>query len=174
MSKTYGGQKAGYRHVLQFLLWLAISTGALATLFSLIQEMCLADACKDTAIFTIFGINMGWFGIAYFSCILILNWLRKKLFLMDWALSAMVFAGVGSEFRLLWIQKYIIGSWCPFCVTICCAIFIAAILLAVEKVQNTDVGELHERAKSLIIWAILAAAMAATGLAVAIIGVKSL
>jgi uncharacterized membrane protein len=178
MGKVYGGQyvtqKAGYRHVLHILLWLAISTGAIAAVLSLIQELCFVNACKDTASFTIFGANMGWFGIAYFSCILTLIWLRKKLFLMDWALSAMVFAGVGSEFRLLWIQKYIIGSWCPYCVTICGALFIAAIVLTIEKVQNIGRGELQESAKSVLVWTFLVAAMAAIGLAVAFIGVKSL
>ena len=156
---------AGYRRARSILLWVAISTGWLVSIFSVIEELCLATACRDTASFTIFGANMGWFGIAYFSLLLILLWLRKSVYRLDQALAAMVFAGLGAELRLLWIQKYVIGSWCPLCVTICCALFIAAMLLVVERLQG---------GKSLLGWMAFMVAMIATGLAVAIVGVKAL
>jgi hypothetical protein len=59
-------------------------------------------------------------------------------------------------------------------VTICGALFIAAIVLTIEKVQNIGRGELQESAKSVLVWTFLVAAMAIIGLAVAYIGVKSL
>jgi hypothetical protein len=163
---------SGYRRALSILLWLALSTGWLVSIFSVIEEMCMVSACRDTAGFTVFGFNMGWFGIAYFSLILMLLWMRRSMYLLDWGLAALVFAGIGAELRLLWIQKYVIGGWCPLCVTICCALFVAAILLVVEKVQGA--GSVQARGKSLLGWLVLALAMAALGLATAIVGVKSL
>ena len=163
---------AGYRRARSILLWVAISTGWLVSIFSVIEELCLATACRDTASFTIFGANMGWFGIAYFSLLLILLWLRKSVYRLDQVLAAMVFAGLGAELRLLWIQKYVIGSWCPLCVTICCALFIAAMLLVVERLKGT--GSVHGSGKSLLGWMAFVVAMIATGLAVAIVGVKAL
>lgn len=157
----------GARRVLPVLLWLAVLTGWLVSIFSVIEEMCLASACSDAASFTIFGFNMGFFGIAYFSLILLLVWLRKKVELAGWALTAAVFAGIGSEFRLLWIQKNIIGSWCPLCVTICCALFVAATLLTVEKVQEPG-------RKNFVGWLSLSLIMSAAGLAIATVGVKAL
>jgi disulfide bond formation protein DsbB len=115
---------------------------------------------------------MGWFGIAYFSSILLLLWLRHKVYLLDLAVSVMVFSGIGAELRLLWIQKYIIGSWCPLCVTICCALFLAAILLLIENVQDTGSGE--DRWKGLLGWLAFVTAMMGIGLAVAVAGVKAL
>lgn len=163
---------AGCRRAMSILLWLALSTGLLVSIFIVIEELCLATACRDTAVFTIFGVGMGWFGIAYFSLILILLWLRNSVHWLDWALSAMVFAGIGAEFRLLWIQKYVIGSWCPLCVTICIALFFAAMLLLIEKVPG--VGSVQYRGKGLVGWLAFVAAMIAAGLAIAGVGVQAL
>ena len=176
MQKASGRQdvslSVGYHRAISILLWIAVATAWLVSIFSVIEELCLASACRDTASFTIFGANMGWFGIAYFSLILILLWLRKKVCWLDQALAAMVFAGIGAEFRLLWIQKYIIGSWCPLCVTICCALFFAALLLVIEKLQGT--GPVPASGKSLLGWLSFVLTMIAAGLAIAIVGVQAL
>jgi hypothetical protein len=154
------------------LLWLAIVTGWIVSICSVIEEMCMASACSDAASFTLFGFNMGWFGIVYFSSMLLVLWFRKRFVLLDWAFTGMVFAGIGSEFRLLWIQKYIIGSWCPLCVTICGALFTAALLLIFEKFRLT--GPFRRVGTVRLLWVVLAAAMIAIGLAVAVAGVKEL
>jgi len=163
---------AGNRRTLSILLWLALSTGWLVSTFSVIEELCMVSACRDTVGFTIFGFNMGWFGIAYFSLILIVQWLRKKDCRLDWVFSALLFSGIGAELHLLWIQKYVIGGWCPICVTICCALFVAAILLVVEKVRGK--GSLQVRGKGLLGWMAFAATMITIGLAIAIVGVRAL
>jgi hypothetical protein len=84
-------------------------------------------------------------------------------------LDAMVFTGIGAEFRLLWIQKYVIGSWCPLCVTICCSLLIAAVLLVIEKCQGAGA-----RGEKLPGWTAFVLIMIATGLAISIFGVKAL
>jgi hypothetical protein len=162
----------GSRRILAILLWLAVSSGLAVSLFTLIEEMCLATACSDTASFTFFGVGMGWFGIAYFSLILLLLWLRQKGHWINGALASLVFLGLGAEFRLLWIQKYIIGSWCPLCVSICCALFCAAIVLFIEKIQNARSGQ--GGGKSFFRWLAFVMAMMAIGLAIAFVGVQSL
>jgi hypothetical protein len=163
---------AGYRRIVPILLWLALLTGWLVSIFSVIEELCLATACSDAASFTLFGFGMGKFGIAFFSLILLLLWLRPKNNLLNWVFSALIFSGIGAEFRLLWIQKYIIGGWCPLCVTICCALFIAAVLLLIESVGDTRSGE--GRVKNLLGWLVFVMAMSAIGLAVAVVGIKAL
>lgn len=172
MTRANVPRNAGCRRSQSILLWLAITTGWLFSVFSVIQEMCLASACRDTASFTLFGINMGWIGIANFSLIMVVLWLRTKYFLLDRVLTAMVFADIGAELRLLWIQKYIIGGWCPLCVTICCALFVAVILLVIEKVQAVRSGQ--ESGKDLLAWTMFAAMMSAAGLGIALVGIREL
>jgi hypothetical protein len=164
--------RMGYSRTLTVLLWLAVSTGLAVSIFSLINELCLATACSDAASFTFFGVGMAWLGIAYFSFILLVLWLRQKFHSLDWVLTALLFSGVGAEFRLLWIQKYIIGSWCPLCVTICCALFIASIVLLIGKVHEPKSEE--GSGKSLLGWLVFVMAMIAMGLAIAMVGVKAL
>ena len=131
----------------------------------------MVAACRDTVAFTFLGINLGWLGIVYFSLLLMLLWQRRKSIWLDWALFALVFAGVGAEFRLLWIQKYIIKGWCPLCVSICCSLFCAAILLIIEKRQAVEADNTGKN--SLLRWGVIIL-MIATGLSVAILGVKAL
>lgn len=158
----------GKHSKLSVLVWLAVSTGWAFSIFTVIEELCLATACKDTASFSFFEINMGWLGIAYFSLIMVLLWLRRTNYRLNMAVAAMVFAGVGAEFRLLWIQKYVIGSWCPLCVTICCALLVAAILLLIEKIQS------NRSVTTIIAWMVYVVIMVSTGLLIAVIGVKEL
>ncbi len=162
----------GYRRLLSMLLWLAVATGLAVTICSLVEEMCLATACSDAASFTFFGVAIGWVGIVYFSLILLLLWLRKKVPVLNWAVAATVFSGLGAELRLLWIQKYIIGSWCPLCVTICCALFFAAMVLLFENVLDAQSGQ--GGGKSLLGWLAFVIALMAIGLAIAVAGVKAL
>lgn len=157
---------------ISILLWIALSICWAVSVFTVIEEMCLATACRDTAAFTLFGFGMGWFGIVFFSTILIILWQRKSRSWLDLPLSAMVFSGIGAEFRLLWIQKYIIGSWCPLCVSICCALFAAAVLLLLEKIWGDEKYQRHGR--RLAGWLAFAAVMAAAGLAIAMLGIHEL
>jgi hypothetical protein len=156
----------------EIALWLALWLGWLVSVFSVIQEMCLASACSDAAVFTIFGFNMGWFGIAYFTLLLIVQWFKKRINHLDLLRDMMVFAGIGAELRLLWIQKFVIGGWCPLCVTICCALFVAAILLLIGKPKGTHT--VMGRNISFYSWLAVMVAMSAVGLAIAIIGVKAI
>ncbi|MEI7817732.1 MAG: vitamin K epoxide reductase family protein, partial [Desulfuromonadales bacterium] len=149
-----------------------VSIGLAVSIFTVIEEMCLATACSDATSFAIFGFGMGWFGIAYFIILLMLLWLRNRISLFNLVFAATVFSGIGAELRLLWIQKYIIGSWCPLCVTICCALFITGILLFTEKIQGAK--SVSCEGKNLRWWMALVVVMFAAGLTIAILGVKAL
>jgi uncharacterized membrane protein len=131
----------------------------------------MVTACRDTVAFTFLGINLGWLGIVYFSLLLMLLLQRRKSIWLDWALFALVFSGVGAEFRLLWIQKYIIGGWCPLCVSICCSLFCAALLLVLEMWRGVEADVTGK--KCLLRWGVMVI-MIASGLSVAILGVKAL
>ncbi len=154
------------------LLWLALLTAWSFSVFSVIEEFCLVSACRDAAGFTLFGFNMGLCGIAYFSALLLFLFFRKKYPVLELLLSAGVSAGVGAEMRLLWIQKYVIGAWCPLCVTICCSLCGAAAMLVFEKVTVARTGGAARRPR--MGWIALIISMITAGLLIAVLGVQAL
>ncbi len=163
---------SGFSRTVSLLLWCAVVTGLAVSAFTVVEELCLATACRDTASFTFFGLGIGWFGIVYFSFILLFLWLRFKIHLMAWVPTAMIFSGIGAEFRFLWIQKFIIGSWCPLCVTVCFALIFAALALLIEKILKVQSGK--QSRKNLSGWLVFVVIMIAAGFAVAFVGVQAL
>ena len=150
-------------------IWLALGAGLAVALGSVIIELCLASACRETAGYTFFGMSMGMLGISYFSLALLMLGLRSRCRWCGAGLPVLVAAGVGSELRLLWIQKFVIGSWCPLCVTICACIYAAALFLTAEQITLPPT-EQRLSGRALL----LAAAAAAAGLAMAFQGVRLL
>ena len=161
------------RTIVAVLLWIAVSMGWLVSVFAVVEELCLAAACRDSASFTFFGVHMGWLGIAYFSLILLMLRFRNVPHLLARVPAAMLFAGAGAELRLLWIQKYVIGSWCPLCVTICCSLFAATMALLIENIQAARQIQGGGK-KGVSVWLLFAVAMFITGLVIAIVGVRAL
>jgi hypothetical protein len=132
----------------------------------------MVKACRDTAAFTVFGLNMGIFGIIYFSVLLMLLWNMHRSPWFERIMFAAVFAGFGAELRLLWIQKFIIGSWCPLCVTICIALVSGALAMLAGKFRELAVKD----SPSVFIreWLPIAVVMAVVGFFVAFAGVRAI
>jgi hypothetical protein len=158
--------------LLTVLLWLSLTAGCVISVLSLIEELCLVQACRDTLSFTLFGVGLGWVGAGYFGGLLMLLALRTRFPLLGLLLAAMVFAGIGAEFRLLWIQKFIIGAWCPFCVSIACTVFTAAFLLLLETLRAARAQV--QTLKYLTGWLALMSPMAGFGLAAAYLFIRQL
>lgn len=151
------------------LLLLAALTGLAVSLFIVIEEFCLVKACRDTAAFSFFGLNMGMLGIAYFVLITALLLLRRRYCRLDPLLTVAVFSGLGGEARLVWIQKYVIGAWCPLCVTVGISLGVVALLLIIEKLMDLA-GD--GRWRPFLAWLLPVLVLAAVGFAVASVGVR--
>jgi uncharacterized membrane protein len=171
MNSTVSIEK-GPDRLLKILLWLSLSAGCVIAVLSLVEEICMVQACRDTLSFTFFGIGLGWIGVAYFGLLLTVLALRNRLNPMRLLLAALVFAGIGTEFRLLWIQKFIIGSWCPFCVSIACTLFAAALLLILESRRAAQVQV--RPGKNFLAWLALMLPMTGIGLVVAYLFIRQL
>jgi len=111
------------------VLWLALLAGGL-TLSVLSGLKICTSLCSETAKYSIFGMDFGWFGCAFFGLLILLAVVRRRVPCAGALLLYGVSAAVGSELRLIWIQKYVIGSWCPVCLSI--AAMVAAAFLALS------------------------------------------
>jgi len=158
--------------LLTILLWISLVAGCGIAIVSLIEEICLARACRDTLSFTFFGISLGWVGIVYFGTLLTVLALRRRLPVLELLLASLVFAGVGAEFRLLWIQKFIIGAWCPFCVSIAGTVFTAAVLLFLDTLRVARARV--QSVKYVVGWLGVMLPMSVLGLAVAYLFIRQL
>jgi hypothetical protein len=112
------------------LLWLSILTGLILSVLSGLK-VC-SSLCSETATYTIFSQDFGWFGSVFFALLILLLALRRRYPLAGSLLSYAVFAAVGAEMRLIWIQKYAIGTWCPVCLCIAAAVALAALVVSYE------------------------------------------
>jgi uncharacterized membrane protein len=142
------------------------------SVFTVIEEFCMVKACRDTAVFTVFGMNMGIFGIIYFSVLLTLRWNMQRSPWIERIMFATVFAGFGAELRLLWIQKFVIGAWCPLCVTICIALVSGALAMLAGKFRELAVKD----SQSVFTreWLPVAVVMAGVGFFVALVGIRAM
>jgi hypothetical protein len=153
-------------------VWLCLAVAWAVSVFTVIEEFCMVKACRDTAAFTVFGMNMGIFGIIYFSVLLTLRWNMQRSPWIERIMFAAVFAGFGAELRLLWIQKIVIGSWCPLCVTICIALVSAALAMMAGKFREMAVKE--SQSDFTREWVLIAVIMALVGFFVALAGVRAI
>jgi hypothetical protein len=158
--------------VFRWFVWLCFAVAWAVSVFTVIEEFCMVKACRDTAAFTVFGMNMGIFGIIYFSVLLTLRWNIQRSPWIERIMFAAVFAGFGAELRLLWIQKFIIGAWCPLCVTICIALVSGALVMMVEKFREPAVNDSPSAFTRE--WLPIAVIMAVVGFFVALAGVRAI
>lgn len=112
------------------LYWLSVIAGIG---LSITSQLKICSACSETANFTIFGQEFGWFGIAFFVVLMAVSAVRKRFAAADLLVLLMVFSATGAETRFIWLQKFEIGQWCPICLWIAAAVFTAAAVLYYEK-----------------------------------------
>lgn len=125
------------------ILWLAVVAGIILSLMDLLG-IC-TDACSETAKYTIFGINFGWFGLAFFVTVLVVLAVRNRLPIARLILSLLLFGSAGAELHFIWLQKYEIGKWCPICLTIAATVYLGCIVLLYETLRSEPVKNKFKR-----------------------------
>jgi len=121
------------------LMWLALLSGLVLSVFSGFK-IC-NSMCSETAKYSVFGFDFGWFGTVFFSLMVLLLALRRRIPAIGGLLYCSIIAAAGAEVRLIWIQKYAIGTWCPVCLCIAATV-VAAVLVSTREltVARTAIG----------------------------------
>lgn len=121
------------------VLWLALLAGLTLSVLSGLK-ICTA-MCSETAKFAIFGMDFGWFGCLFFGLLILFAALRNRIPLAGALLLYGVSGAAGAELRLIWIQKYVIGAWCPVCLGIAAMVATAGLVLLYELLaRHTALG----------------------------------
>lgn len=150
------------------LLFLANAAGLVLSVVSILG-LC-SDACSETAKYTLLGLDFGLFGIFFFSGLSVCIAFRRFITPFAALCPVMLFSAAGAEAHFIWIQKYVIGAWCPLCLGIAVAVFVGIIVVTIEQCKglNARGGTM----KSYLRRAFIGLIAFAVGLAVSVIGVR--
>ncbi len=150
---------------------LVVLTAAAGLGLSIVSQLKICSACSETGEFSIFGMDFSWFGIGYFTVLLAVTAVRRRLATTELLSLAMVFAATGAEAHFIWLQKYVIGQWCPVCLWIAVTVFTAAVAIIYENFSrlSNNGGNMKLFVKRLALMAFLFF----IGLSVAILGVTN-
>ncbi len=149
------------------ILWLSVVTGLVLSVVSLYK---ICSSCSETADYRVFGMDFGWFGIAFFSLSILAVALRRRFPWFIWIGTLLLFAAAGAETHFIWIQKYEIGQWCPICLSIAAVVFISCIAMAWDTYGNSS--EKGVTMKSKFAYLVIISLCFITGLGVSVLGVK--
>lgn len=149
------------------VIWVSVLAGLALSVASLMK---VCSSCSATAQYRVFGMDFGWFGVSYFTVLVIVIALRRCWARLDLLLFLLLFASLGAEARFIWIQKYEIGQWCPICLSLAVAVLVACLGIVWYMFQNyTAKGAAM---KSKLICIVFISICFIVGLGGAVVGVK--
>jgi protein-disulfide isomerase len=102
--------------ILSIVSWLRICTGV----------------CSESHNWRLFGLPFEVFGISYFAILLVMHRISLTSPGLSFYTGLMVAGGLGAEVKLIYIQKYDVGSWCPVCLSIAACIAAAALCFVIK------------------------------------------
>jgi thiol-disulfide isomerase/thioredoxin len=150
------------------VLWVGAIAGLILSIMSALN-IC-TSACSEAALYTIFGLNFGWFGVVYFSLFIGALTIRSRFVWAQRLIILFVYAAAGAELRFIWLQKYVIGRWCPLCLSIAAVIYLMAIVVPLKEWSKMGLRRTNMRASIKHFMTVVLAVV--VGLSGAVLGVK--
>lgn len=127
--------------------FLALSLGCVLSIVSWLR-LC-SGVCSESHNWRIFGLPFELFGMIFFVALMGMLILSIKYNALTFYIGVMIAGALGTEYKLIQIQKYEIGNWCPVCLSIAACIAIAALCFTIKylseisyAVKQRDKGEL--------------------------------
>lgn len=152
----------------KIMLWLGTIAGVVFSVMSALN-IC-TSACSEATQYTMFALNFGWFGVIFFSMLIGALTLLHYYAWAEKFILIIVSAAAGAELQFIWLQKYVIGSWCPLCLAIAAAIYLMAIVLVLNEWSKMRTRRSNMKAYVKFISTVMLAVV--FGLSAAVLGVK--
>ena len=130
MSFALSGSKRWIYHLTTF----AIATGLILSIISW-YNIC-TEECGQTHKYRIFGFHFETIGIPFFVILLVCHLFARSNDYLSVAAIILAAAGIGAEVMFLLFQKYVIGSWCPLCISIAACMAVTAVCYTVSYFQE--------------------------------------
>ena len=116
--------------------WIAVPFAAAWILSVLSWLGICTNGCEESHLYRFFGFPLSPLGVGYFTLCGLAFLARNRFRFAGFLVPVLLSAALGSEFVLVWIQKYVIGRWCPLCVGIALSVATACILIALERLPG--------------------------------------
>jgi len=100
-----------------------------------------SESCAEASLYRLCGIPLPPLGVAYFTLCGIACLLRRRHVFSRAALAVLLFGGLGSEIVFMWIQKFVIGKWCPMCVGVALCVAAGCAFVAYEYFSGSSDGQ---------------------------------
>jgi hypothetical protein len=105
--------------------WIAVPFAAAWILSVLSWLGICSGGCEETHLYRIFGLPLSPLGVGYFTLCGLAFLTRNRFRFSGFLVPVLLSGALGSEFVLVWYQKYVIGRWCPLCVGIALSVVTA-------------------------------------------------
>jgi uncharacterized membrane protein/protein-disulfide isomerase len=116
--------------------WIAVPFAAAWILSAMSWLGICSDGCEETHLYRLFGIPLSPLGVGYFTLCGLAFLTRERFRLSGFLIPLLLSGALGVEFVLVWIQKYVIGKWCPMCIGIALSVGTACVLIALERLPG--------------------------------------
>lgn len=150
------------------IMWLAAIAGLGLSVMSALN-IC-NSACSEAALYKIFSLNLGWFGVVYFSALMGALFLQHRFVRMRMFVILLVCSAASAELRFIWLQKYVIGRWCPLCLSIAATVYLMAIVALLNERHKIRSRRINMRASVKYVITVMVGVV--LGLSGAFLGVK--
>lgn len=159
------------RQIFAILPYVLIVAGMILSVASM-AGIC-TSACSEAHKYRFYDIDFGWAGICTFGLLAVLRYFRHNRFLQIgyiWVLAC----ACGGEAWFIFVQKAVIKSWCPTCVSIAAVVGLLAMVVLLEYFSEQTIKEINMRKfiPALIMKSLLIVVGTVFGFAVAFLGVE--
>jgi hypothetical protein len=113
--------------------WIAVPFAAAWILSAMSWLGICSGGCEETHLYRLFGFPLSPLGVGYFTLCGLAFLTRNRIRFSGFLIPLLLSGALGSEFVFIWIQKYVIGKWCPLCVGIALSVATACVLIALER-----------------------------------------
>jgi len=139
-------------HPTDLIIGFALLAGFFFSLASFV-ELC-TEQCEDGKKYFLFGMPFALVGLLFFSTVAVTHYLSVSNPFYSKVTGVLVASAVGAESLFIYIQKFVIGTWCPICLSIAACVLIAAaafswryIVGLSKQIQQSQQGEIMESIK---------------------------
>jgi protein-disulfide isomerase/uncharacterized membrane protein len=119
--------------------WIAVPFAAAWILSAMSWLGICSDGCEETHLYRLFGFPLSPLGVGYFTLCGLAFLTRNRFRFSGFLIPVLLSGALGVEFVLVWIQKYVIGKWCPMCIGIALSVGTACVLIALERLPGVAI-----------------------------------